>query len=970
MLGDWPEKFSGCNSAKVCVAGLFWVPSFALSKYTIKKYLDKVIGMKLPRGIRFSIILFLFFSTVRFAFADTPLNISVSNNNLYITSCFSQLQTFMGYKAYVDNTEVLSTHSGGGFPCDSGDLFFPNLSSFLSPYMSGPFHFIWNFYSSIDFVPPIYAHLNVYYNGTGFAPFDESTRIVSFNIATSTRTATVHDYIGANNVGSAISFTISTSTGNVYTASTVVSTTTGDLYYTFTYPELTSNGDYTFYTDINNGSVLTSTTTVITVAVPTPPAPTGNSSVLFLPGFEASRLYEERLTCVIDCEDQLWEPNWDTDVRALFMNADGTSMDTSVYTRDVLGKAYGIFNIYKSFLDKMQEMKTSGDIADYSAVPYDWRLSLNDILSSGKKDGSNISYFAATSSPYILQELHRLVAGSQNGKVTIVAHSNGGLLAKALLQKLADTNDPLLSKIDKLILVAVPQLGTPSALASLLHGYDQGIPASFLPLVLSDSVARTFGHNLPGAYNFLPSTDYFTSVSMPVVTFDAAMTDWIVHYGASVSSESGLNIFLADSFGRVTSDSSDTKTPTSLSSALIASAQTEHATLDNWSPPAGMQVIDIAGWGIPSTISGLKYSLHNGQIKLDPTFTIDGDGTVVTPSALYTNGNASTTRYWVNLKNYNSIANLITDVRWRTKHADILGVPQLLTFIEDIIEAISTNILPQYLSTSVPTPGVNDAHLIYSLHSPLTFNIYDDAGHHTGMSTTTGQIEEQVPGTYFIQIGDVKYIFTDTGAPVHVDMSGYDTGTFTFTIQQVQGDSTVSTVTFQDVPTNPNTQVSMTVGNDIHTLSNLNVDSDNNGTSDIILTPLVDSVVTYTSPVIPTPAAVWGGNVGPVANVVVPIATTSVKFASTTTVTSTIEKSQIQTSNDQLNLKNSTSQPTISEVPKVSLGQAKVMTRTKFSMPMKIGNETQTAQVISAHFSFGNVWQKTVNWFVSIFKRK
>jgi pimeloyl-ACP methyl ester carboxylesterase len=40
---------------------------------------------------------------------------------------------------------------------------------------------------------------------------------------------------------------------------------------------------------------------------------------------------------------------------------------------------------------------------------------------------------AATSTPYIIQELRRLAATSKTGKVTIIAHSNGGLLAKALL---------------------------------------------------------------------------------------------------------------------------------------------------------------------------------------------------------------------------------------------------------------------------------------------------------------------------------------------------------------------------------------------------------------------------------------------------------------------------------------------------------------------------------------------------------
>src|SRR3990167_8651994 len=665
----------------------------------------------------------------------------------------------------------------------------------------------------------------------------------------------------------------------------------------------------TYWTTVGKGPIFDSTDHVTwfdtrPTTPPPPPLPICCSSILFLPGFEASRLYKTSVTsCTVNCEDTLWEPNGNSDVEALFMTVLGESVDDSIYTRDVLDEAYSVLNIYKSFLEKMQDMKSDGDITDFSAVPYDWRLPLSDILESGKKiDANNISYLAATSSPYILQELRRLVSSSQNGKVTIVAHSNGGLLAKALLKKLADENDPLIGKVDTLILVAVPQLGTPSAVTSLLHGYDQGIPTTMGPF-LSSRTARTFGHNVSSAYNFLPSDEYFDQVDTPIVTFDASMTDWISRYGAVVNSENGLDTFLTDSFGRVTSDSSDTKTPTSLISSLLSSAETQHTILDNWTPPAGMEVIEIAGWGIPTTVSGLKYSLHNGEIKLTPTFTIDGDGTVVTPSALWTNGNASTTRYWVDEGLWNDDHPFFsTGVLLSLKHKDILEIPELIDFISDTIATSSITILPTYLSATTPTRTSNTPRLIYSLHSPLTLDIYDNLGNHTGVSTTTGQIEEQVAGTYFIQFGEVKYIFTETGTPINIVMSGYDSGTFTFTIEQKLGDNTVSTVTFQDIPTATTTKVVMTVASDISTLSNLSVDSDNNGTVDISLAPIIGGIVTYTIPSTvvsgsttssPTaPVSSGGGNNGPIVqnpNIQIQISTSTqgTNIATSTSIIST-----------------------------------------------------------------------------------
>ncbi len=799
-----------------------------------------------------------------FVFADTLLDVAIDGNTATINSCSSVLPFLvMGYKGYVNGTEVTTTGDFGGSQCFGGGKFFDNsLSSFVASFAtSTPAHIQYNFYQNLDFSGDIYAHLDIYYDGTSFSTI---------------------------------------------TTSTVTSTSTG------------------------------------------------NDSVLFLPGFEASRLYGSG--------GRLWEPEGDGDVSVLFMNSDGTSADSGIYTKDVLDEAYLSHvgpNIYKSFLQTLADMKTDGDIADYEAVPYDWRLPIDMILAQGKKTGSNISYLQATDTPYILQELGRLAATSQSGKVTIVAHSNGGLLAKALLKQLADSGNPLLTKVDKLILIAVPQLGSPSALTALLHGYDQAIPFDF-PLLhlMSSVVAREFGQNLPGAYNFLPSASYFSSVSTPLVEFDASLPDWIGRYGTTTSSASALHTFLTDSYGRAEAASTTLSVPSYLRDSLLTSAESEHTVLDAWSPPATMQVTEIAGWGIPTTVSGIKYTKTKGTIYANPQFTIDGDGTVVTPSALYVNGNASTTRYWVDLKSYNEFFNRIQDGHiLKVKHPGIVEIPELQTFITDIIEATSTDSLPQYISTT--TPSSDTLRLVYSLHSPLTLDIYDNLGHHTGISTSTNQIEEQIPGTYFIQFGDVKYIFTPTGSTNHIVMSGYDTGTFTFTIDQVVGTSTVSTATFQDIPTTPTTHVTMTVGNDIDTLSNLNIDSDNNGTSDISLTPVLNSTVTY---IVPEPASLspssgsssgGGGNGMPILQTI----------ATSTQATSTI---QIATTTRATKLTLLVGSPTSPSVGATGVKNTRSVLRNPQGPTS--GTTTpirETAAVISSRPTF---WTRAVHWFVSIFR--
>jgi pimeloyl-ACP methyl ester carboxylesterase len=238
------------------------------------------------------------------------------------------------------------------------------------------------------------------------------------------------------------------------------------------------------------------------------------------------------------------EPLSDSDAGLLSLDVHGKSVSDSIYTRDIIDEAYIPLlgpNIYKSFIASMDKLKTEQKINDWAAVPYDWRLSFDDILLSGTKVGGNISYNSTSSDPYILSELRRLAASSKTGKVTIIAHSNGGLVAKVLLIAHPELNQ----YVDKLIFVDVPQVGTPQAVAALLHGFEQGIPATF-PLFLSQHAARSFAHNAPVAYNLLPSFGYFSSVFDPVISIDpVTLPDWVSRYGTTIGLEGQLKNFLS-----------------------------------------------------------------------------------------------------------------------------------------------------------------------------------------------------------------------------------------------------------------------------------------------------------------------------------------------------------------------------------------------------------------------------------------
>ncbi len=136
------------------------------------------------------------------------------------------------------------------------------------------------------------------------------------------------------------------------------------------------------------------------------------SSVLFLPGLEASRLYEN--------DTRLWEPGLfgDSALMRLSLTDAGESISPDIRTKDVIDEALipelGP-NIYKSFMADMDGLKADGVVNDWEAIPYDWRLAPDDLLEKGNEVSGLISYLQATSSPYIIQELERLAHQSKTG---------------------------------------------------------------------------------------------------------------------------------------------------------------------------------------------------------------------------------------------------------------------------------------------------------------------------------------------------------------------------------------------------------------------------------------------------------------------------------------------------------------------------------------------------------------------------
>jgi pimeloyl-ACP methyl ester carboxylesterase len=550
------------------------------------------------------------------------------------------------------------------------------------------------------------------------------------------------------------------------------------------------------------------------------------SSVLFLPGIKASRLYTKDRTG----EHQLWEPQLFGDSAKLTLNQNQQSA-IPVYTRDIIDSTnYAAFNkdIYQKFTDALQTMVRVGTIHSWTSFPYDWRFDVENIAKNG-------TFLSSSTKSKLIQAVKQLVASSTTGKVTLVAHSNGGLLAKAFVQFLEETHQTEL--IDKVILVATPQLGTPAAITSLLHGYGEGLPWG----ILNPSTARSIALTFPSAYGLLPSQAYLQNPE-PLVFFDQSidtLSNLRKVYGNAISSYGTLNKFLLGTDDkRSMPDQNDLVHPAKLTSSVLKNAETIHHALDAYTFPNTIKLYQIVGNTIP-TLNSIRYSavkdftcllsLCTSKDILDysPGFTETGDGVVQRRSAAST----PATTFFVDIAASNN-AN-----QENRRHADILEMKS----VEDLVANILKNdsVVPSFISMAGYENHRNTFQV--SVHSPVALNIYDGQGRHTGprisLTSTTSQsdmefIDEQIPNSYYMPFGEGVYAGGDLSS-TSVKLLGTGMGTFTFSISKTIG-GIATTTTFEDIPVLPTTEVTAQITQS-QTPPILHMDMDGDGKEDIVI---------------------------------------------------------------------------------------------------------------------------------------
>ncbi len=363
-------------------------------------------------------------------------------------------------------------------------------------------------------------------------------------------------------------------------------------------------------------------------------------------------------------------------------------------------------------------------------------------------------------------------------KVNLVAHSMGGLLVKKYLNEFGGDS------LDKFIDIGTPHLGSPSAYKILMYGDDLGVRKFFGLININSYRIKEISQNMPSIYQLLPSQKYFEDD------------------GYYVWNGSGSNNRL---------DFSETQAYLKTggrNEALVDRASIFHQEVDDINPADyGVETYNIVGCGVPTI--GRFYILDDDVDH--PVYNIqmvDGDGTVPLWSA---ESMTAGTTYYVS----------------GVQHAVMPSASGVRELVSGILTSTSTFDISPYsnLSTTSGGCGIPDGRLV-SFHSPIELHVYDSSGNHAGPNTD-GDIENELSGVVYEEIGDNKFAFLPNGANYTVRGVATDSGTFDVRVQELVGGEVVTTTLWTDVALTLSTQVEFSINS--ATPAQITLDKDNDG---------------------------------------------------------------------------------------------------------------------------------------------
>ncbi|MFA9496782.1 MAG: alpha/beta fold hydrolase, partial [Candidatus Bathyarchaeota archaeon] len=424
----------------------------------------------------------------------------------------------------------------------------------------------------------------------------------------------------------------------------------------------------------------------------------------------------------------------------LALDDEGKS-DVDIKAPDIIRKVLEHADVYSSFVEAVYGWGYEEN-TDFFVFPYDWRLNNYDHVEA-------------------LDDLiDKALASTGQKKAVLVAHSMGGLVARAYMdQKHTE-------KVDSFITMGTPHLGAVKPYYAFLSGYN------FDNDLAGNSLMKVVIQNCPAAYQIMPWKPF---ISGPSQVVPGSKVEWSLEeaYGVKYHStylEPRTELFYLDA----------NDWEWFLNPVMVDEARVFRNSLGT-SAPIGIHTYTIIGQGI-ATLSSYTAREPTTWESLGYTGIKKADGSrwVLEPDLMKDFGDGdSTVPIWSSSGLQNDKKFYIQDLPGiSAAHGALPANSIVQALIKDIITGEEVDV------SGYPKVEFNDlvGKAGFEIHSSANLHIYDSEGNHLGVNEN-GSIDESIPGATMIAMDGYEYCsILNPDDSYDIEVVGFENGNFTLNV--------------------------------------------------------------------------------------------------------------------------------------------------------------------------------------------
>lgn len=501
-------------------------------------------------------------------------------------------------------------------------------------------------------------------------------------------------------------------------------------------------------------------------------------------------------------------------------------------------ESIGLKDVYGDFIRFLRDFESQG----YRVVtlPYDWRLHLT----------------GQTSELAVLIKQLRDETGRD--RVDIVAHSMGGLLAKAYLNK-RDAQGKKINEgtVRNLMMIATPHFGSVKALKALLSGEDDF--AGWGEWLLDkDMMARIFT-NMPTAYQLLPSNQYYNYKQVFTIKNDVygGIYEELLPYSDLLAVLEDQNNIWPRRIDFMNYDEP-------LNKNIRAWVAPHNGTdgWDNWVPTdLNLKAYLFYGIGL-ETMGAIRYrekDFASGKLRYDyDSEWVEGkeggDGTVPAFSARAGDlrgfdekrypFETETLSYTLPPAHANSTPAVQKTVHNSAEHLEILKHSRLRGQISAILRAGGTSSSSGIMAAPLETTSVQMSQAVATVQSGwievaldsevATLHLFDALGNHVG-PTAQGGSDTKIAVSQYLASGKVKVAIVPEGGTYTLKIQTTGAGQADLRITEYLEGDPVQILHYRGISLGPSGQAQMVINEVVPTLV-LEVDGNGDGVTELQMT--------------------------------------------------------------------------------------------------------------------------------------